>query len=164
MVMLVLFNLSAAFYTVDHEILLKRLSDDYGVEGTALKWFTSNMSDRTQCVIIKDSSSKTISLSCGVPQGSKLGPILFNTHISPLSNITRKHNIVDEKYADDEQLILAFKPEHFNSNLTIMEKCINEIRQFLIENKLCNNSSKTEFLLRFYHPGFKPCQEPGLLL
>ena len=148
-VMLVLLDLSAAFDTIDHKILLNRLEHMYGLGGTALKWMESYITDRTQSVAIKDSSSCPVHLTCGVPQGSKLGPILFNSYIAPLSKIANKHMVEDEKYADDEQLIVAFKPTLPNQHnyVSKMENCITEIRKFLIENKLCNNSEKTELLL-----------------
>ena len=83
-------------------------------------------------------------------QGSKLGPVLFNSYIAPVSDIAKKHGIIDEKYADDTQLILSFKPDPLASQINAVErmkKCIEDIRSFLHENKLCNNGEKTEFLL-----------------
>ena len=148
-VILILLDLSAAFDTIDHDILLKRLENTYGIEGTALRWFKSYISNRTQSVIINNIESDRKELKFGVPQGSKLGPILFNSYIAPLSKIANKHMVEDEKYADDEQLIVAFKPTLPNQHnfVSKMENCITEIRKFLIENKLCNNSEKTELLL-----------------
>ena len=148
--MLVLLDLSAAFDTIDHNILLNRLEKRCKVEGTALSWFKSYLSDRSQSVIIKDKLSDSIRLCQGVPQGSKLGPILFNSYIAPLSGIAESNAIEDEKYADDEQLILSFHPSQAGSQISArkrMEKCINEIRDFLHNNMLCNNSDKTEFLI-----------------
>ena len=148
-VMLVLLDLSAAFDTIDHDILLNRLEKRYGIKGNALKWFRSYLSDRTQSVIVNDTESNIQHLKYGVPQGSKLGPILFNSYIAPVSEIASNHNITDEKYADDHQLILAFKPKQCQDQkeaILKMEKCIKDIRQFLLENKLSNNSEKTEFL------------------
>ena len=55
-----------------------------------------------------------ISNSSGVPQGSKLGPVLFNAYIAPLSNVAEKNGVIDQKYADDEQLILSFTPDSQN--------------------------------------------------
>ena len=147
--MLVMLDLSAAFDTIDHAILLQRLKESHGIEDTALKWFESYLSDRTQSVIIEDVISNKLPLKYGVPQGSKLGPILFNTYIAPVSEVSARNNISDEKYADDQQLILSFKP-NLNTQVKAkqkMEKCIADIREFLNVNKLCNNSEKTELLI-----------------
>jgi hypothetical protein len=149
-VMLVLLDLSAAFDTIDHNILLKRLQYTYGIEGTALKWFESYLRNRTQSVIVNNTESSAKELKYGVPQGSKLGPILFNAYIAPLSKVAERYGIIDHKYADDEQLILSFKPGLQESNaqsVLKMERCIDEVRKFLYENKLSNNSDKTEFIL-----------------
>ena len=78
-VMLVLLDLSAAFDTIDHNILLNRLEKRFGVTGDALKWFKSYLTGRTQSVIINGTESEKCPLKYGVPQGSKLGPILFNS-------------------------------------------------------------------------------------
>ena len=142
--------LSAAFDTIDHNILIERLKNMYGIDSTALNWFRSYLSNRTQSVLVEDSVSKELPMSYGVPQGSKLGPILFNSYIAPLSGIAHKHGVDDEKYADDEQLYLSFKPRLPNDGsdaVVRIENCIEEIRQFLQQNKLCNNSEKTEFLI-----------------
>ena len=150
LVMLVMLDLSAAFDTIDHDILLRRLEKMYGVQGTALKWFKSYLTNRTQSVMINGKESSQKSLSYGVPQGSKLGPILFNLYIAPLSRIPALHEISDEKYADDEQLFLSFKPKdnaHTESAIKKMETCIKDIRKFLLDNKLCNNNEKTEFMI-----------------
>ena len=77
---LVLLDLSAAFDTVDHKVLLRRLSQDVGVAHHALKWFTVYMSDITQSVHIHDASSPARPLGYGVPQGSVLGPQLVSTY------------------------------------------------------------------------------------
>ena len=150
MVMLVLLDLSAAFDTIDHDILLNRLENTYGIKQNALSWFKSYMSDRTQSVLINGTESERKDLKYGVPQGSKLGPILFNSYIAPVSKIVEKNDIIDEKYADDQQLILSFKPRNNLSEknaLLKMEKCIQDVKIFLENNKLSNNGEKTEFLL-----------------
>jgi exonuclease III len=147
--MLVMLDLSAAFDTIDHNILLERLHNTYGIHGSAYSWFKSYLTNRTSSVIINNCTSKKNTLKYGVPQGSKLGPVLFNTYIAPVSEIARSHNIADQKYADDEQLILAFNPTDTDAinGKNKMENCINDIRMFLSENKLCNNGSKTEIIL-----------------
>ena len=148
--LLTLLDLSAAFDTIDHNILLERLKYRYKIEGTALSWFKSYLSDRTQSVIVNDTLSDSLRLNQGVPQGSKLGPILFNSYIAPLSQIAKSNQVEDEKYADDEQLLLSFKPKQIGAQLEAInriEKCICEIRDFLHSNMLCNNNEKTEFLI-----------------
>lgn len=75
--MLVLLDLSAAFDTVDHNILLRRLETSFGVTGDALKWFNSYLSGRTQRVIADGKLSERCHLSFGVPQGSCLGLVFF---------------------------------------------------------------------------------------
>ena len=78
-VVLVLLDLSAAFDTIDSELMLNRLSN-IGVEGTALKWLSSYLQDRHQSVSISGSTSKSMPLRFGVPQGSVLGPFLFTQY------------------------------------------------------------------------------------
>jgi hypothetical protein len=79
---LLLLDLSAAFDTVDHTILLTRLSTVFGIKGRALAWFRSYLSERTQFVIDNDFSHYH-KLSCGVPQGFVLGPILYTYYSAP---------------------------------------------------------------------------------
>ena len=149
-VMLVLLDLSAAFDTIDHEILLNRLEKRYGLTGTVLKWFRSYLTNRTQSVIIDDQESDKIPLKYGVPQGSKLGPLLFTAYIAELSEIVKKHGIDDEKFADDVELMLAFSPSSRETQLSArdqMIKCIEDVRKFLEDNKLSNNGDKTEFMI-----------------
>ena len=107
-VICVLLDLSAAVDTVDHDILLSRLSSRYGICGTALKWFKSYLSDRTQYVKINSSSSCFSGLSQGVPQGSVLGPILYSLYTSPLADIAKAHGLNIHFYADDTQIYITF--------------------------------------------------------
>ena len=116
---------------------------------SALAWFKSYISDRSQSVVINGKVSSKLPLNFGVPQGSKLGPILFNSYIAPVSEVAQRNHIEDQKYADDEQLILSVKPTLKSQGDAVqkMEKCIVDILNFLHDNKLCNNGDKTELLL-----------------
>ena len=123
---LVLLDLSAAFDTIDHHILLQRLEHEIGIKGTALSWFKSYLSDRYQFVLVNDESSVRTRVCHGVPQGSVLGPILFTLYMLPLGNIIRKHSINFHCYADDTQLYLSMKPEETNQ-LTKLQACLREL-------------------------------------
>ena len=86
-VILLLLDLSPAFDTVDHVILLSRLFSRFGIGGTALEWFRSYLSDRTQFVNVNGSTSEHHVLQFSVPQGSVLGLLLYSLYTSPLSDI-----------------------------------------------------------------------------
>ena len=106
--MFIFFYLSAGFGTVDHQILLERLSDEVGIRGTALNWFRSYLSDGSQCVCVHGVLSRPFDLNCGVPQGSCLGPLLFLIYASKLFKIV-EHYLPDAHcFADDTQLYLSF--------------------------------------------------------
>ena len=81
-VLLVLLDLSAAFDTVEHSVLLSRLSTSFGVRGTAQEWFASYLSGRSQRVSLSGKRSESLQLNQGVPQGSCLGPLLFTLSIT----------------------------------------------------------------------------------
>ena len=149
-VLLVLLDLSAAFDTIDHDLLLERLSVRVGIKGTALQWFTSYLSNRTQSVHIGKESSDPQPLQFGVPQGSVLGPILFTLYTSPLGDVIAKHGVKYHLYADDTQLYLSFSPNNCSDqidNITKMESCINDIKDWMVQNRLQLNDNKTEFLI-----------------
>ena len=149
-VMLVLLDLSAAFDTIDHEILFKRLDKRCGIKGNALKFLKSYLTGQKQKVVIGDNESSTRDLNYGVPQGSVLGPILFNIYMAPLGDLIRNYGLQYHIYADDTQLYIAFSPLNIDESAKAklsMETCIDIIKDFLLENKMKLNDSKTEFLI-----------------
>ena len=149
-VLLLLLDLSAAFDTIDHNILLNRLEKRCGVTGTALKWFASYLSKRKQFVRIGDHDSEKKELSYGVPQGSVLGPILFCIYMSPLGEMIEKEGMDRQEYADDAGLYTSFLPKNTESKeamLIRVQKCLDIVRRFLRINKLKVNDDKTVLLL-----------------
>ena len=103
-----LLGLSAAFDTIDHTILLRRLGNWFGVSGKALDWFKSYLTGRRQRIKLGNCLSSRSDLSFGVPQGSVLGPLLFTLYTTPLSSLVSGHAIPHHLYADDSQLYVPF--------------------------------------------------------
>ena len=145
-VVLVLLDLSAAFDTIDQDLLLHRLSERFGIHDTTLAWFKSYLSGRCQSVIIDNAVSNKHVLHCGVPQGSVLGPQLFTMYISPVEDIFTAHNLETMTYADDTQIYVIFKQSDVFSVLTNLEKCIADVKAWMIQNKLKLNDTKTELM------------------
>ena len=144
---LVLLDLSAAFDTIDHTILLSRLQKTFGFGGTVLNWFKSYLSNRVQCVKINNISSCDTPLLFGVPQGSVLGPLLYTLYTAPLGVIIRKHGLKYHFYADDSQLYLCIEPDNLHDLIFKVEICIAEINEWMLVNKLKANNDKTEAVL-----------------
>ena len=145
-VFLALLDLSAAFDTVDHSILLHRLHHRFGLSDTVYRWIQSYLSLRSQCVQINGSQSSDSMLHWGVPQGSVLGPLLFTTYIYPIGEIIRRHNLSYHLYADDCQVYTFCHPSSSDSSIHSLELCIEEISTWMYHNKLKLNNEKTEFI------------------
>lgn len=144
---LILLDLSSAFDTLDHTVLIHRLCNEMGFSGSVLKWFTSYLSDRSFCVSMNNILSEMTPLSYGVPQGSVLGPILFLLYISPLGEIIRNFNNVSYHfYADDIQLYCSFKEPELGKLNDLLE-CLSCIKTWLYNNYLQLNIKKTETLI-----------------
>ena len=146
-VLLVLLDLSSAFDTVDHTLLLSRLSSCIGVSDMALAWFKSYLSGRYQAVQVNQSTSRKQHLRFGVPQGSVLGPLLFSIYTLPLGQLMRHHSVDFHLFADDTQLFISFKSSELAVGSNQMEKCVTDIKSWMARNFLKLNSEKTEMLL-----------------
>ncbi len=88
-----LLDLSAAFDTIDHNILLNRLENFVGISGSALAWFKSYLSDHHQFVAVNEEVSYRSQVRYGAPQGSVLGPLVFMLYMLLLGDIIRKHSV-----------------------------------------------------------------------
>jgi hypothetical protein len=135
-------DLSKAFDTVDHDILLKKM-EHYGVRGLTLTWFKNYLMNRKQIVKFKQENSKEMKITTGVPQGSVLGPLLFLLYINDIQNCSDVVSFV--LFADDTNAFYS------NSGINIaketMQREMNEILKWLNTNKLSINTTKTKLIL-----------------
>ena len=128
-------DLSAAFDTVDYDILLFRLDERFGVTGKPFLWFQSYLSDCMQYVSVDGGTSLKHALQCGVPQRS----ILYLLYTSPLSDIVKTFNLSCHFYADDSQLFLSFLstiPGDRELAVSNIERCVLEIDHWMLVNRL----------------------------
>ena len=138
----VFIDLSKAFDTINHGLLLKKLKY-YGINDLSLQWFSSYLANRSQYVIWNGVSSTTLPISTGVPQGSVLGPLLFLLYINDLPKTTKILQLI--LFADDSNLLLQGK------NLSDMSKTLTTelgvINDWFSANKLLLNASKTKLII-----------------
>ena len=130
-VLLVLTDLSAAFNTVNNERLLSTLHA-IGITGKALAWFTSYLQNRSQTITINGKQSRSQQLECGVPQGSVLGPILFNIYTAANGLLLRQEKTNYSMYADETDLYLIFKPSELTENVAEMERTAGLVRRWIL--------------------------------
>ncbi|WP_419650303.1 reverse transcriptase domain-containing protein, partial [Thiolapillus sp.] len=128
-------------------MLLHRLHHDFGIQGTALDWFSSYLTNRTQSVSIHCYTSEPAPISFGVPQGSVLGPVLFVLFTVPLPTVIEKHSVLHHSYADDSQLQKSAPPHQIPDLFLSMQKCIDDIKSWMTLNKLKLNDDKTEAMI-----------------
>lgn len=134
-------DLAKAFDTVSHEILITQLNE-YGIRGVANDLFSSYLHDREQCVKISESKSKLKKMKYGIPQGTVLGPVLFNIYINELLHIPINGKIV--AYADDTVLLVEDDSWQNVSNKAVIE--FSKLQQWLAEHLLTVNLEKTKFM------------------
>ena len=142
----VFIDLSKAFDTVNHEILLKKM-DLYGVRGISKKWFESYLKNRKQFVNSSDKINTTfLEIQCGVPQGSILGPLLFLIYVNDLCKASPEISTL--MFADDSNLFLSHKS--IDALFTTMKSELEKVSEWFKANKLSLNTGKTKFSL--FHP------------
>ena len=148
-VCLILWDLSAAFNTVSHQLLLNRLQYRFRFSGVILDWIRSYLTERKPRVVIGDVQSNVIELAHGVLQGSVLGPILFSLYTSPLRDICHQHNTNFHTFADDQQSYFSFQPiqNEIDEGISRLQNCISDIRTWMRTNLPKLNDDKTEVML-----------------
>ena len=149
-------DLSKAFDTIDHSILLHKLQY-YGLYNTELNWFRSYLCNRKQFVSLENTNSSFLNISTGVPQGSILGPLLFLIYVNDLCNSTDAKTIM---YADDTCLLLPFfinSKSDISSQTLLINSKLDRVFKWLCANKLSLNTDKTKFML--FHFAQKKIQE-----
>ena len=124
-------DLKKAFDTVNHHILLRKLQH-YGIRGIPLDWFRSYLANRKQYTIVNDKQSTTLPITCGVPQGSILGPILFLIYINDISSALP--NSTAKIFADDSCILIFHK--NIKNLYALANKDLENLSQWLIANKL----------------------------
>ena len=158
-------NLSAAFDTIDFEILNERLAKSLGINGAVRSWILSYLKGRQSQVSIAGDLSKKQTMEFGLPQGSVVGPGMFSYYTYPLGKIIQKHKLTYHIYADDTQIYTEFNPRIPGDSVTALfklESCIAEIKTWMNVNKLKLNEDKTEFFVACSKYYLKYIDEPTL--
>ena len=145
--LLILLDLSAAFDTVDHDILCRRLQSSFGFDGPALNWLRSYLNGRECQIKIGDTTSSRVLSICGVPQGSVLGPTLFSIYTADLrTRIIASHGLRSHFYADDTQVYGHCDVNNVAELFTMVSACVDDVYQWMKSSRLQLNSNKSEVI------------------
>ena len=143
-VLLLLLDLSAAFDTISHKLLIHKLKNMYSINGAVLKWIKSYLTDRSFSVKVNRSSSSPCKLIIGVPQGSILGPLFFILYTKDLQQLVKQYGLSVHLYADDTQIYFSFDvADGTMPDLSKIQACFSKIKEWMSENFLKLNEDKT---------------------
>ena len=145
---LLLFDLTAAFDTENHNLLLAKLFENFGFADNALKWFSTYLENRSYYVKgVNDSVSHVVKVTSGVPQGSILGPVLFNLYFKDAEMIAKSHGFSVHSYADDMQCYFEL-----GKNISIdfvsdkITSFLLALKNWMTSNYLKLNKNKTKVI------------------
>src|SRR6218665_471314 len=144
--LLALFDVSSAFDSVDHSILLQRLSISFGLTDKPLEWLSSFLSDRTNCAIFSSSRSVWVSAPLGVPQGSVLGPLLYIIYTAGIGALLESYGLLHQLYADDVQAYTHCTSDQAVAAVAQMCLAMDVLSAWLASNRLLLNASKTQVI------------------
>ena len=157
----VFIDLSKAFDTVDHNILIDKLNS-YGIKNNSLKWFSSYLSNRKQFVQAGAIKTSSLDIICGVPQGSILGPLLFIIYVNDLCNVSKIFEPII--FADDTNLFFSQKSIQELLHTTDLE--LNKVFRWFNANMLSLTKDKTKYT--FFHKAYEkdniPLKLPSLFI
>ena len=143
---LVLLDLSAAFDTVDHEVLLNILQQRFGVTGSALDWMTSYLHNRSQIIQLGSTKSSSHNLHCGVPQGSVLGPKQFVAYVEDVNQVFINHDVTYHGYADDMQGLKRCSSSQAGTVSDTYKNTLHDVHGWCSSRRLQLNATKTELI------------------
>ena len=144
--LLALYDVSAAFDSVDHDILLHRLSTSFGISGLPLLWLTSYLTGRSSSTIFCSTRSPWIPVLVGLQQGSVLGPLLYIMFTADLSTLLATCSLISHSYADDVQSYAHCRPSEAGETVRLMVSAADALTTWLSSNRLRLNSSKTQYI------------------
>ena len=144
---LVALDISAAFDTINHNVLIDRLDTQFGVRDAVSRWLQSYLSDRKQFVKLGQHSSDITPCDSGVPQGSVLGPLLFTAYTSPVGDVISSHGVSYHTFADDTQLLVTLNTSDSAPALERLSRCSTAVRVWFLRNDLQLNAGKSEVMI-----------------
>ena len=153
---LVFIDISAAFDTASHEKLIECFKHFFKIEGTALQWLKSYLTERKQKVVINDAVSSATTLTCGFPQGANLAGLMYNMSTAPLAKVVKKHPVHHKGFADDNGYYVAFVSKNESEALSALNNCLTESKDWFVANDFKVNDSKTKLIYFTPNKDFNP--------